>query len=177
MANAQRPAIKMKVLSAMINDQWYATEWSELLCHLDFGMKGAWNRWTDEMLLRMISTLFCTQTSHLLCDCLIHHTTIWLSVQQNTFLTCTSNLAALITETTSFDNKTQAKSSKRGTKVFHWCNSTLSCPQVYFNAMTTDKPYINNRAVCLSITIIKPINFYHPLRTVTQNMTLNADVF
>ena len=66
------------------------------------------------MLLRKISTLFCIQTFHLLFDCLIHQTAIWLSVQQNTFLTCTSNITALITETTSFDNKTQAKSSKRG---------------------------------------------------------------
>ena len=72
-----------------------------------------WNQWTDKMLLRMISTLFCTQTFHLLFDCLTHHTAMWLSVQQNTLLICTTNLTALITETTSFDNKTQAKISKR----------------------------------------------------------------
>ena len=114
MANAQHPVTKTKVPSAMINDQWYAMEWSELLSQLDFGMKVQWNQWTDEMLLRIISTLLCTQTFHLLFDCLIHHTAMWLSVQQNTFLICTTNLTALITETTSFDNKTQAKSSKRG---------------------------------------------------------------
>ena len=39
MANAQHSVAKMKVLSAMINDQWYAMEWSELLCQLDSGMK------------------------------------------------------------------------------------------------------------------------------------------
>ena len=39
MANAQHPVTKIKLLSAMINDQWYAMEWSELLCQLNFGMK------------------------------------------------------------------------------------------------------------------------------------------
>ena len=38
MANAQHHVTKMKVLSAMINDQWYAKEWSELLCQLGFMM-------------------------------------------------------------------------------------------------------------------------------------------
>ena len=80
-----------------------------------FWDEGTWNHWSDEMLLRMISTLCCTQTFHLLFNCLVYHTAIWLSVQPNTFLTCTSNLTAWTTETTSFDNKTQAKSSKRGT--------------------------------------------------------------
>ena len=125
----------------------------------------------------MISTLFCTQTFHLSLDCLIHHRAIWLSVQQNTLLTCTSNLTALITETTSFDNKTQAKSSKRGI-LRSFIGATLQdCPQIYFNAMTADNPYIKNRAVCLSRTVTKPMNFYHPVPTVTQNMTLNAGAF
>ena len=29
----------MKVLSTIINDQWYAMEWAELLCQVDCGIK------------------------------------------------------------------------------------------------------------------------------------------
>ena len=29
----------MKVLSTIINDQWYAMEWGELLCEVDCGIK------------------------------------------------------------------------------------------------------------------------------------------
>ena len=60
--------------------------------------EATWNQWTNGMLVRMMSTLFCTQTFHFLFDCLIYHTAIWLSTRQNTFLTCTSYLTALTTE-------------------------------------------------------------------------------
>ena len=43
--------------------------------------------------------------------------------------------------------------------------------------MTTDNPYINNRAVCLSRTITKSMNFQLPVPTVTRNITLHADAF
>ena len=142
----------------MINDQWHAIEWSELLSQLDFGMKV--HETNEPMKCYIIRpTLLCTQIFHFLFDCLIHHTAILLSAQQNMFPTRTSNLTGLTTESISFDNKTQAKSSKRRilTKVFHWCSSTLSCPQVDFNTKTIDNPYINNCAVCLSKTITYPL--------------------
>ena len=124
-----------------------------------FWDEGTWDQWTHEMLYHKTSTLLCTQIFHFLFDCLIHHTAILLSAQQNMFPTRTSNLTALTTESISFDNKTQAKSSKRRilTKVFHWCSSTLSCPQVDFNTKTIDNPYINNCVVCLSKSITYPL--------------------
>ena len=124
----------------------------------------------------MISTLFCTQMFHLLFDSLIHHTAIWLSVQQNTYLTCTSNLTELTTETTSFDKKTQVKFSKRGI-LRSFIGATLHFPAHKFTLTPWLQTTLNNRAVCLSRTISKSMNFYHPVPTVTQNMTLNDDAF
>ena len=128
------------------------------------------------MLLHVISTLFSTQTFHFLVDCMIYHTTIWLPVQKSTFLVCSYNPEALTTETISYDNKTQAKSSKRGI-LRSFIGVALTCPQFYFNASTRNNPYINNCAACFTRTITKPMSFYLPVGTVKENMKINAGTF